>query len=161
MLGLGNKDLYVIISTSFSFQTWCVSSSNFGRKKTEKQRLYIVWKEVFLAKCYILCAKPISEWYNFNLVRIIFSTVLNNMHQYETVINILLAKPILGEAPVWKCSTSFQTHNYLLFFPPFPDLLEGPAVAVVVDAVSCFLVLPWCFGTISATRNISCFPAQT
>jgi len=48
--------------------------------------------------------------------------------------------------------------NYLLFFPPFPDLLEGPVVDV--DAVSCFLVLPWCLGTISATFNISCFPAK-
>lgn len=36
--------------------------------------------------------------------------------------------------------------------------MEGPAVDV--DAGSCFLVLPWCLGTISATFTISCFPAK-
>ena len=48
--------------------------------------------------------------------------------------------------------------GYLFFFPPFPDLEEGPALDDA-DAASCFLVLPGCLGTNSATRSINCFPA--
>ncbi|KAJ6764969.1 hypothetical protein OIU74_023776, partial [Salix koriyanagi] len=44
--------------------------------------------------------------------------------------------------------------NYLFFLPPFPDL---DVETFAVDAGSCFLVLPGCLGTSSATWSISCF----
>jgi len=57
-----------------------------------------------------------------------------------------------------KPNLIFFSHEegYLFFLPPFPDL---DVETFAVDAGSCFLVLPGCLGTSSATWNISCFPA--